>query len=187
VDPSTISDSGSSGPAQPAEAPRSAAPQAPAPTPAPRQELSEADQQRLAEQALRGLKSVVNQRGGSLTLRLNPPDLGELRIRVELSPHAIRAQFEASSPQVASMLQRQMDTLRTALESQGLRVDHLQAQSPTAPAPTWQGAGEQAAGEDGQSKGMYQQQGGDQDAHSRRQDERDSPGKFERELLNLVA
>lgn len=154
----------------------------------PQPELSEADQNRVAEQAMRGIKSVMNQKGGTLTLRLNPPDLGELKIRVELGNNAIRAQFEASNEHVANLLQRRMDSLRSSLESHGLRVDQLQAHSAGPLGGILNQTGDQQAGEDGRSKGNFQQGGGgfSQGAGQQNQQQQQQPD-FKRELLNLVA
>ena len=71
---------------------------------------------------------MMNQRGGVMNLRLDPPELGELRIQMALGRGSVSATFEASNEQTQAMLNKNLSALRTALESQGLTVERLHVQ-----------------------------------------------------------
>ncbi len=81
----------------------------------------------------RGLNNAVNQQGGTVTLRLTPPDLGTVRIQLNLQGTNVSAQFHAETDSAQRLLTQQLGQLRASLESQGLNVDKLgvQAMSPS--------------------------------------------------------
>ncbi|MBI1369514.1 MAG: hypothetical protein GC162_12780 [Planctomycetes bacterium] len=141
---------------------------------------------RVTEQAVRALKSVVNQKGGSVTLRLDPPELGALRVRVQMDSGTVRATFEAANQSVRSALEQQMSTLRHALESHGLVVDHLHVHTPAA-APSQQSFADQDNTPDGQSRGSFGENPGGQGGGGEARDGSGRQSNFERELLDLVA
>ncbi|MEM8495767.1 MAG: flagellar hook-length control protein FliK [Planctomycetota bacterium] len=100
-----------------------------APTPTPLGDGPDAlNEARLA----RGLKSALNQQGGSVTLRLTPPEMGTVRIQMQIQGTQVAAQFHAETDAARSLLQQQLGQLRTALEGQGLSVDRLGVQSMSA-------------------------------------------------------
>ena len=92
--------------------------------------LEDVDSPPITARVLRGLHGAVNQRGGTLTMLLTPPELGELRINVQFDGGVVRATFQAGHEQVASLLRQQMGMLRHALEGRGLTVETLQVQTP---------------------------------------------------------
>jgi len=77
----------------------------------------------------RALNSAVKQNGGGLTLRLTPPELGTVRINLQLQGASVSADFVAESEAGGRLLSRQLAQLRTALESQGLNVERLGVQT----------------------------------------------------------
>ncbi len=77
---------------------------------------------------LRGLTTMFNQRGGVMTMRLHPPELGELRIQMTLAQGRVTAEFRATTPSAHALLERSLTILRTALETHGLSVDRLTVQ-----------------------------------------------------------
>ena len=120
-----------------------------------------------AARLARGLGAAMNQKGGSLTLRLTPPELGTVRIELQMRGGSLAASFHAESEPARAMLLQQMSHLRRALESQGLSVERLSVQ--TLGEPSGGRAGSDAGGEpgrggggetagDGRSRGSY---GGD--------------------------
>lgn len=84
-----------------------------------------ADEPRLPASVLRGLSAMVNQRGGIMSMRLDPPELGQLRVQMMLARGAVTAEFQVATAQAHAMLEKNLGTLRVALESQGLHVDRL--------------------------------------------------------------
>lgn len=63
--------------------------------------------------------------GGTMTLRLDPPELGAMNVRVEVRDGVINASFEASNDQTARLLSHSLGDLKTALEAQGVSVEKL--------------------------------------------------------------
>lgn len=78
---------------------------------------------------LRGLTATLNQRGGVLTMRLDPPDLGQLRIQMSIVRGIVTANFQVQTPQAQALLERSLATLRSALQGQGLTVERLTVQT----------------------------------------------------------
>jgi hypothetical protein len=87
------------------------------------------DDERFTGRIVRGLTTMINQRGGAMTMRLDPPELGQLRVQMTISRGIVAAQFTASTAQAHALLDKNMATLRLALESQGLTVDRLSVHS----------------------------------------------------------
>ena len=80
----------------------------------------------LAEQALRGVRYVVNQGGDkSFLVRLAPESLGELRVNVTSVNDVIRVHFTAANMAVREALEAQLHTLRDALSRDGLDVNRI--------------------------------------------------------------
>jgi flagellar hook-length control protein FliK len=144
----------------------------------------------------RGLAAAVQQRGGGVTLRLTPAELGTVRVQLQMQGASVQAQLHTQTDQARAMLQTQLTQLRASLESQGLTVDRLsvhttsgpgQSNSSQAQNQSQQQAGQQFAGQqqdanhDGRSQGRFfhQQQGGGQQTNDRREDR---PASFDEHL-----
>ncbi|MFA7237466.1 MAG: flagellar hook-length control protein FliK [Phycisphaeraceae bacterium] len=169
--------------------------------------LSDAEAQQVLQQALGSVRTMSatgpgpgrspgSGHGGTVTLRLNPPELGALRIAVRMDGPTLSATFEASSATVSSLLEGQMHALRSALERVGLSVDQLNVQGPS-PLPMPVGPGQGAhfgsaqqqmnqSASDGRSRGWMGDGGRSPGRRQPGQNQGTSPG-FQRELLNLVA
>jgi flagellar hook-length control protein FliK len=162
-------------------------------TGSPMTHLDQPQADQVMARALRGMRGAINQNGGNVTLRLNPPELGSLRISLQMNNGVVQAQFHASNSTVAQLLDQNMSSLRVALEAQGLRVEQLQTQ--TSPAPSAHqhsgSAGQGDTASDGQSRGMMSRDGGSAGSnHSGgggQPDQRHGHRSFEHELVNLVA
>ena len=141
-----------------------------------------------AARLARGLHSALQQRGGAITLRLTPPEMGTVRIEVQIRSGVVSAQFHAETAAAKSMLQGQLAQLRQSLESQGLSVERLGAQtmsSSTSPGAQQSQGGQQGnsqdeAAHDGRSRGQYSQGGGDR--RDQRGREQSDPSTFEQAL-----
>ncbi len=73
--------------------------------------------------------------GGSMQLRLDPPELGAVHVNVQMRDGAMTATIEASNDQAARLLSHSLGELKTSLESQGINVEALHVkQSSTTPA-----------------------------------------------------
>ncbi len=72
-------------------------------------------------------KLTLNQTEGksSITMNLNPEELGRVRLEMSVEGDRVRAQFHAQSQQVQEVLEKHLPRLRDALESQGLKLDEV--------------------------------------------------------------
>ncbi len=148
-------------------------------------QMQEADAQANLATAARGLTVAARQGGGTVTLRLQPPELGVLRVQMEMAQGTVRASFTTQHENVGSLLTQQMTQLRHALESQGLTVERLEVQVQQPTGANGGNAGQNETAGDGRSRGQFErQQSGDnwRDEPSRGQ----APASF-RELLDTLA
>lgn len=121
-----------------------------------------------AARLARGLQSAVNQRGGAITLRLTPPDIGTVRVQMQITASRVTVQFHAETSQGQALLNSNLAQLRTTLEGQGLQVDRIGVQ-PMQPA---------AAGNSAHTSS--QQQDSSSSQHDTRADDGRSRGSFDR-------
>lgn len=112
------------------------------------------------------VKSQLLPGGGSIQLRLDPPDLGPLRLEVRMEDGTMSASFVTASDQATSLLTHTLGQLKHALEGAGISVDKLQVR---------QDSSEQFAENSDQ-----RQQGGTGDQSSARQEQQ------RREMLNRM-
>jgi flagellar hook-length control protein FliK len=84
---------------------------------------------------LRGLSAMVNHSGGVMTMRLDPPDLGQVRVHMTIAQGTVTAHFQPATAEAQAILERSLPALRAALEGHGLAAERLTVQSaPPAPA-----------------------------------------------------
>lgn len=121
--------------------------------------------------AAKGIDILSNQRGGAITMRLEPPALGQLRIQLQISQGAVVADFTAATPEARVLLEANLGMLRERLESQGLAVERMTVHggrgSESAPVATASHGGELrqdqgGSGSDARDRG--DKSGGRQDA-----------------------
>lgn len=142
------------------------------------------DEKAFSGHVVRGLATMVNQRGGVMNMRLDPPELGALRVQMTLTRGVVSAEFQASTPQAQGLLERNLTVLRSALEGQGLTVDRLTVHISPA-------SGQQSMRDDGNtnSSGQWQRHNHDaaggesrgrRDGHPHDQPRRFSDAEFTR-------
>jgi flagellar hook-length control protein FliK len=152
----------------------------------PQTPLPEADATRVTDRVVKSLNTIAANRGGTVTLRLTPPDLGTLRIQVTMSGGSVQATFEASTAAVGRVIEQNAATLRHSLEGQGLQVERINVQvntSNSSNASAQQDTGDSPT--DGRSRGMTDG-GGRQRGDSGQPNDQSSPQAFN-EMLDLVA
>ena len=77
----------------------------------------------------RGLETLARQRGGTLTMRLDPPSLGPLRLEMKMEAGRVAVLLTSASDSARSLLRDNLGSLRQALEDRGLAVDRLAVES----------------------------------------------------------
>jgi flagellar hook-length control protein FliK len=98
--------------------------------------------------------------GGTMQIRLDPPELGVLQVTVTVKEGVISASFETSNDDATKMLSHSLGQLKQALEAQGISVDTLHVQR----APRSEDAG---------GKSTQQEGNGRQDPADQRNSQRD--------------
>ncbi len=63
---------------------------------------------------------------GSVTLRLQPEELGNLKMKIQVKQDSIKAHIVAASPQAQEILERNLPKLKEALAQQGLKLDQIE-------------------------------------------------------------
>ena len=137
-------------------------------------------QQRIGRLTGRALGALASQRGGTLTMRLDPPNLGQITLKMSVVDSTVRTEIMAQNKVTRQLLDRSIDTLRMTLESRGLQVDRLAVTSPSEHAET---SGAKAESHHQQSDGADGSDDGKRDAagsESRgRRDRHDTPDTSE--------
>ena len=123
-------------------------------------------------QIITGIHGQLLPHGGTMQIRLDPPDLGSLHIRVDMRDGVLSATFQTSSDDATHLLSHSLGQLKGALEAQGVNVEKLQVQQ----APR----GSRAGGEEGSS----QQQRPGEDSATQDQHRRETLQRLWRRLAN---
>ncbi len=80
----------------------------------------------LPDQVARGLATLLRHQGGSVTLRLTPETLGQIKINLKIEDAHVWATFQPSSEASRDAINQSLASLRAALESRGLVVERLE-------------------------------------------------------------
>ena len=78
------------------------------------------------DQVVTHLSGSANGESGRMVLRLQPAELGSLKLDLVVEGDRIRANLHAQSQQVQEVLERNLPQLRNALAEQGLKIDQFQ-------------------------------------------------------------
>jgi flagellar hook-length control protein FliK len=168
-DPNTITAAGLAGGRSNvahASPPSAAAPQADAMPPEVR--FAEAN----SESIVRSMRAELLPNGGTMRIRLDPPQLGALQVTVQIRDGVITAAFETTSDEATRLLGHSLNHLKSVLESHGVGVDKLQVQQ----APKDQNAENQ----------QDPQQRGEQEGRQRHQDHAAQQEQQRREMMRKM-
>lgn len=100
---------------------RAATPPPDAPPAPPEAQFAEANHAKIVG----GIQGQLLPNGGSMHIRLDPPELGALNVRVEMRDGVMTAAFETTNDQATKLLSHSLGDLKTALEAQGVSVEKL--------------------------------------------------------------
>lgn len=93
---------------------------------APAQKTDQDFERQLALQLQRGVTEALRSPGGTLTLRLQPAHLGQLRVQVKIdADQNLRARFEVASAKTRAALSGSMAELVSALSDKGVHVEDI--------------------------------------------------------------
>ena len=74
-------------------------------------------------QITRGIATLVRNGAAEMRLQLQPPDLGEIELRVRTTESAVRGHVVVQHSELKHLVEAQLDKLRAALEEQGLAME----------------------------------------------------------------
>ncbi|MBL4700435.1 MAG: flagellar hook-length control protein FliK [Phycisphaeraceae bacterium] len=117
----------------------------------------------------RALQNATQQKGGTITIRMMPPELGHVRVDIQMHGGKVSASFQTEHQSVQSLMSRELNQLRQALEKQGFTVDKLEVNQRPASSNasnSSQNESQQQSPSDGRSRGQYSQQSPPQDENS---------------------
>jgi flagellar hook-length control protein FliK len=80
------------------------------------------------ENIVTSMRADLMPNGGSMRIRLDPPQLGALQVTVQIRDGLVTASFETTSDEATRLLGHSLNQLKTVLEAQGVAVDKLQVQ-----------------------------------------------------------
>lgn len=131
-------------PAAQAPAPVHAPPQPPAPPVPPEVRFAEANH----PQIVSGIRGQLLPDGGTMHIRLDPPELGALQVSIHMQDGVMSASFQTSNDEATKVLSHSLAQLKHVLEGQGVSVDKLHVTQ----APRDQKAGSEDNGQKGSSQ-----------------------------------
>lgn len=68
---------------------------------------------------------LCKSRREEMRIRLRPPEMGQMRIKITVTESGVRASLRVDQPQAHAVLEENMSALSKALQEQGLKVDSL--------------------------------------------------------------
>ena len=92
---------------------------------------AETGPRRTAAGVARGLQALSAQKGGSLIMRLDPPNLGQVRMELNMEAGRVSVLITAAGDTARSLLRDNLGVLRHALEDRGFAVERLAVESTT--------------------------------------------------------
>ena len=85
-----------------------------------------------AEQVVRVLRSQLHGENARIVMRLNPAELGELRIEMQMRGDRVSLQIDTQTDVAHRLLRQDEHTLRQSLEAAGVHVEHMEVRPPAA-------------------------------------------------------
>jgi hypothetical protein len=83
------------------------------------------EEQSVVLQTARGLATALKQGDGTVTLSLQPPRLGQLKVHLTLQDTMVAARLEPTTTAARQLLVDSEHSLRAALEARGLSVERI--------------------------------------------------------------
>jgi len=86
------------------------------------------DMRQNIDRIVKAARTIVNRRSSVMQLRLDPPELGTLRVEIRHSADGLNLQLQATNPKAQQLLQQHSSELRSALEAQGFQTTRIDVQ-----------------------------------------------------------
>ncbi|MBN2063927.1 MAG: flagellar hook-length control protein FliK [Sedimentisphaerales bacterium] len=128
---------------------------------------SELNASATVDTVVKSVKTMVQDGNSTMVVRLDPPSLGQLSIKISSGSDGMSIEIQASNAKTQEMLQQNSSQLRTALEKSGVSVNNVDIQfKPETRNNSNAGSDPQNNQQDlaGQHKNPEQRNGNDQDS-----------------------
>ena len=86
------------------------------------------DASKNVDNIVKSVKTMVSNNTSSMVIRLDPPELGEMRINIRSGSDGMTIEIQAANAKSQQMLQQNSGQLRSALESSGINVNNVDIQ-----------------------------------------------------------
>jgi flagellar hook-length control protein FliK len=106
------------------------------------------------EKIVSGVRGELLPNGGTMKLRLDPPELGTLQVSLHLRDGVVTAAFQTANDDAARMLSHTLGDLRATLEAHGIAVDKLHVQQ----SPRDEGGDPSTSDDAGRNSQTFEQQ-----------------------------
>jgi flagellar hook-length control protein FliK len=141
--------------------PAAAAADTPAPAAPSAEEIAQANH----AQIVSSIHGQLMPNGGTMQITMNPPELGELQINVNVHDGVVSASFETTNDNATRLLSRSLGQLKSALETQGIGVERLHVQQ--APSSEQSNSNGKNGEDSNRRQGMEDQRGSQQEQQRR--------------------
>ena len=92
------------------------------------------DAERNIDRMVRVLSQQINERSARTVMRLDPPELGSLRLYMDLRDETLSLRVQTSTGVAHRLLSEDVERLRRGLEASGIRLERIEIQPPVAEA-----------------------------------------------------
>ena len=87
---------------------------------------TDVDEPKVTNQIVRGARFLTREGANQVTLRLDPPELGEVTIRLTSSGNTLSGEIRVESRMVQELVSRNIGELRESLGNQGIHVNNIE-------------------------------------------------------------
>lgn len=91
----------------------------------PAQAPTDVQESKVTNQIVRGARFLTREGASQVTLRLDPPELGEVTIRLSSVDKALSGEIRVESRMVQEIVSRNLGELRESLGSQGIQLENI--------------------------------------------------------------
>jgi flagellar hook-length control protein FliK len=97
-------------------------------TPQKTTDVGAPDMQHNVDRIVKAARTIANRGSSVMQLRLDPPELGMVRVEVRHSADGLNLQLQATNHRTQQLLQQHSNELRSALEAQGFQGTRIEVQ-----------------------------------------------------------
>ncbi len=94
----------------------------------PAEETVKLNEPQAATELARVVRSAIGTRNSSMVLRLDPPELGQVRVDVRMQDQTLTLRFHTETQEGYDALRARLDDLRQTLEQQGVQLDRVEVE-----------------------------------------------------------